>query len=137
MRTAVPTRQVYPLFIKLSELWTFFQEEIVLLSVFQNIRVNAKEFIRIQEELFPPIVLEKESMGLSVMSTEDYLKEAEEGGMIDKETGKDTPNAKEITWLYPGNLSHNLNIEHLTFQFRSFCPYMLGTIIYIISYNYF
>jgi len=48
-RTAVPTRQVYPLFIKLAELWTFFQEEIVLLSVFQNIRTNAKEFIKHQE----------------------------------------------------------------------------------------
>ena len=59
MRTAVPTRQVYPLFIKLSELWSFFQEEIVLLSVFQNIRTNAKEFIRTQQTLFPTVMLDK------------------------------------------------------------------------------
>jgi hypothetical protein len=126
MRTAVPTRQVYPLFIKLSELWTFFQEEIVLLSVFQNIRVNAKEFIRIQATLFPSILLEKCSAGLEIMKGDDYVKAAEAGEKINDETGKKDKNSKDVTWLYPDNLSKNLNIEQLTFQFRSFCPFMLA-----------
>ena len=129
MRTAVPTRQVYPLFIKLSELWTFFQEEIVLLSVFQNIRVNAKEFIKIQANLFPSIMLEKCSTGLTVMKAADYMAEAETGAKVNDNTGKKDENSKDVTWLYPDNLSKNLNIEQLTFQFRSFCPYMLGTFI--------
>lgn len=124
MRTAVPTRQVYPLFIKLSELWTFFQEEIVLLSVFQNIRTSAKEFIRIQESLFPAIMLEKNSSGLQIMKTEDYTQKAVESGKISPDTGKQFE--KDITWLYPDNLSHNINIEQLIFQFRSFCPFMLA-----------
>jgi len=124
MRTAVPTRQVYPLFIKLSELWTFFQEEIVLLSVFQNIRTSAKEFTRIQESLFPAIMLEKNSSGLQIMKTEDYTKKAVESGKISADTGKQYE--KDITWLYPDNLSHNINIEQLIFQFRSFCPFMLA-----------
>ena len=124
MRTAVPTRQVYPLFIKLSELWSFFQEEIVLLSVFQNIRTNAKEFIRTQQTLFPTVMLDKCSNGLSVLNQADYTKRAEESGRIEPETGKDKN--KDINWIYADSLSHNIDIDQLTFQFRSFCPYMLA-----------
>jgi len=124
MRTAVPTRQVYPLFIKLSELWSFFQEEIVLLSVFQNIRTNAKEFIRTQQTLFPTVMLDKCSDGLDVLTQADYTKRAEESGKINGETGKDKN--KDINWIYADSLSHNIDIDQLTFQFRSFCPYMLA-----------
>ena len=51
-------------------------------------------------------------------------KKALEGGKISPDTGKQFE--KDITWLYPDNLSHNINIEQLIFQFRSFCPYMLA-----------
>ena len=124
MRTAVPTRQVYPLFIKLSELWSFFQEEIVLLSVFQNIRTNAKEFIRTQQTLFPTVMLDKCSDGLDVLTQADYTQRAEASGRIESTTGKEAN--KDVNWIYADSLSHNIDIDQLTFQFRSFCPFMLA-----------
>lgn len=125
-RTAVPTNQVYPLFIKLSELWTFFQEEIVLLSVFQNIRQNAKEFIKQHEILFPWPVIRKLTAGMSVKRMDEYLVEAEAGGRIDPSTGKDSADKDDITWVYPETLTQNMKIESMTFRFRSFCPLMLA-----------
>ena len=69
-------------------------------------------------------MLEKNSSGLQIMKTEDYTKKAVESGKISADTGKQYE--KDITWLYPDNLSHNINIEQLIFQFRSFCPFMLA-----------
>ena len=73
MRTAVPTRQVYPLFISWRSCGAF-QEEIVLLSVFQNIRTNAKEFIKTQQTLFPTVMLDKCTDQLVVRTQADYTK---------------------------------------------------------------
>ena len=126
-RTAVPTRQVYPLFIKLAELWTFFQEEIVLLSVFQNIRTNAKEFIKNQEVIFPLLYLEKATSNVTVQSMEQYIANAKvNDARISSGTGRSTQEGNDINWIYPDSLSHNMKFEQLTFRFRSFCPFMLA-----------
>ena len=126
-RTAVPTRHVYPLFIELAGLWTFFQEEIVLLSVFQNIRTNLKEFIKQHDALFPHVYLEKATANLKVTTMQQYIAEAaENGARISEETGKGSQDGKDINWIYQDSLSHNMKFEQLTFRFRSFCPFQLA-----------
>ena len=58
---------------------------------------------------------------------EQYIAEAKENGArIDSKTGKESALAKDINWIYPDSLSHNMKFEQLTFRFRSFCPYMLA-----------
>ena len=77
--------------------------------------------------LFPQIYLEKATANLTIKSMEQYIAEAKEGGArIDPKTGKESPLAKDLNWIYPDSLSHNMKFEQLTFRFRSFCPFMLA-----------
>uniref|UniRef100_A0A1I8FEV7 Cilia- and flagella-associated protein 206 n=1 Tax=Macrostomum lignano TaxID=282301 RepID=A0A1I8FEV7_9PLAT len=54
-KTAVPTAQVYPQFVHLSEIWSGFQ--MVLLSVLTNILNNLDAFSRVHRDLFKPDIV--------------------------------------------------------------------------------
>ena len=94
--------------------------------MFQNIRQNAKEFIKQHEILFPWPVIRKLTAGMNVKRMDEYLVDAEAGGRIDPSTGKDSADKDDITWVYPETLTQNMKIESMTFRFRSFCPLMLA-----------
>ena len=47
-KTAVPTAQVYPQFIHLAQIWSGFQDEMVLLSVLSNILVTLEPYTRVR-----------------------------------------------------------------------------------------
>ena len=44
LKTAVPTAQVYPLFIDLAQFWCEFQDTIAFLRLLLNIVINLKQF---------------------------------------------------------------------------------------------
>lgn len=46
-KAAVPTAQVYPQFISLAHLWTAFQDEMVLISVWTNILSSLDQFFQV------------------------------------------------------------------------------------------
>lgn len=51
-KTAVPTAQVYPQFIHLAQIWSGFQDEMVLLSVLSNILVSLEPYTRVGSTYF-------------------------------------------------------------------------------------
>ncbi|KAG9493653.1 hypothetical protein GDO78_001506 [Eleutherodactylus coqui] len=75
-KTAIPTAQVYPLFISLSKLWNSFQDEIVSLSVLSNMTANLQPFLGLHEELFPAHVIQPLVSDITVKSDEERIKES-------------------------------------------------------------
>jgi len=58
---------------------------------------------------------------------DEYISNAKQNeARISSETGKSSQEGKDINWIYPDSLSHNMKFEQLTFRFRSFCPFMLA-----------
>ncbi|KAJ8316907.1 hypothetical protein KUTeg_004811 [Tegillarca granosa] len=74
-KTAVPTAQVYPQFIHLSQLWSGFQDEMVLLSVLSNILASLEPYTRGHRELFNDDVLAPFLEGVTVKTDEQRVQE--------------------------------------------------------------
>ncbi|XP_059501261.1 cilia- and flagella-associated protein 206 isoform X2 [Stegostoma tigrinum] len=74
-KAAVPTAQVYPHFIALSNLWTAFQDEMVLLSVFSNLVTNLDPYLATHSQLFPDGVIGPLLEGVVVKTDEQRLSE--------------------------------------------------------------
>ncbi|KAM5165315.1 cilia- and flagella-associated protein 206 [Mantella aurantiaca] len=116
-KTAVPTAQVYPLFISLSNLWNSFQDEIVLLSVLSNMTTNLQPFLGLHEELFPDHIIQPLLSDLTIKTDEERNKESE-GIHINV---SDFPTQE---WYFPENTA---NYERLPIQYRGFCGYTVAT----------
>ncbi|XP_042189691.1 cilia- and flagella-associated protein 206 [Callorhinchus milii] len=115
-KAAVPTAQVYPHFIALSNLWTCFQDEMVLLSVFSNLVTNLDPFLATHVQLFPTAVIQPLLEGVTVKSDEDRIKESE-GVTVDPEIFQNR------VWIFPGSVP---NFKQILLQYRGFCAYALG-----------
>nr|XP_056712521.1 cilia- and flagella-associated protein 206 isoform X2 [Euleptes europaea] len=112
-KTAVPTSQVYPIFIALSNLWASFQDEILVLSFLNNLTVNLQQFLDSHTVIFPEEVMVSLLEGISVKTDEERL----------KESADDKVNVSDFTleeWLFPET---TINFSQLIVQYHGFCAY--------------
>lgn len=116
-KTAIPTSQVYPLFISLSKLWNSFQDEIVLLSVLSNMTANLQPFLGLNEELFPEHVIQPLLSDLTVKSDKERLKESTgiHVNPLDFHTQE---------WYFPETTA---NYDRLPIQYHGFCGFTIAT----------
>lgn len=117
-KTAVPTAQVYPQFIHLSQLWSGFQDEMVLLSVLSNILASLDPFTRGHRELFNDEVLIPFLSGVTIKSDEERIHET--SGAEFRVNPKDF---RELDWLFPETTK---NFNKLPLQYRGFCAWALA-----------
>ncbi|XP_073445708.1 cilia- and flagella-associated protein 206 isoform X2 [Dendrobates tinctorius] len=116
-KTAIPTAQVYPLFISLSKLWNSFQDEIVLLSVLSNMTANLQPFLELHEELFPAHVIQPLLSDLHVKSDEERI----------KVTTGECVNPVEFRnqeWYFPETTA---NYDRLSIQYHGFCGFTIAS----------
>ncbi|XP_039709013.1 cilia- and flagella-associated protein 206 isoform X4 [Pteropus medius] len=116
-KTAVPTSQVFPIFISLSKLWTSFQDESVLISVLSSLTAHLERFLGTHEVLFPEKVIQDLLEEVTVKTDVCRIKEH----MEDKVRLVDF---RKQEWLFPETTA---NFDKLLIQYRGFCPYTFAT----------
>ncbi|XP_014589598.1 cilia- and flagella-associated protein 206 isoform X4 [Equus przewalskii] len=116
-KTAVPTSQVFPIFIALSNLWTSFQDETVLISVLSNLTSHLEAFLGAHELLFPEKVLRGLLDGVTVKTDVFRMREQ----MEDRVNAEDF---RKLEWLFPETTA---NFDKLLLQYRGFCAYTFAT----------
>ncbi|KAL4231678.1 hypothetical protein ACF0H5_009257 [Mactra antiquata] len=117
-KTAVPTAQVYPQFIHLSQLWSGFQDEMVLLSVLSNILASLDPFTRGHRDLFNDEVLIPFLTGVTIKSDEERIQETS-----NPECRVNPKDFRELDWLFPETTK---NFNKLPLQYRGFCAWALA-----------
>lgn len=117
-KTAVPTAQVYPQFIHLSQLWSGFQDEMVLLSVLSNILASLDPFTRGHRELFNDEVLIPFLHGVTIKTDEQRIQET-----TGAEHRINPKELHEFDWLFPETTK---NFNKLPLQYRGFCGWALA-----------
>ncbi|NXD14843.1 CF206 protein, partial [Nothocercus nigrocapillus] len=115
-KVSVGTTEVFPLFIALSNLWTSFQDEILLLSLLTNMTNNLQQFLKIQSQLFPEEVLTSLLEGVTVKSDEERIRET-------METRVNVSDFKNREWLFPETTT---NFDQLLIQYHGFCAHAIG-----------
>ncbi|KAM9667337.1 cilia- and flagella-associated protein 206 [Trichechus inunguis] len=116
-KTAVPTSQVFPIFIALSNLWTSFQDETVLLSVLSNLTTHLEPFLGTHELLFPERVIQDLLDGVTVKTDVCRMKEHMEDRVH-------LADFRKLEWLFPETTA---NFDKLLIQYRGFCGYTFAT----------
>ncbi|KAM4866543.1 cilia- and flagella-associated protein 206 isoform 1-T3 [Thomomys bottae] len=115
-KTAVPTSQVFPIFIALANLWTSFQDETVLISVLSNLTTHLEPFLGTHELLFPDKLMQELLEGVIVKTDVYRIKEhMEERVPLD---------IRKLEWLFPETTA---NFDKLLIQYRGFCGYTFAT----------
>ncbi|XP_072498882.1 cilia- and flagella-associated protein 206 isoform X1 [Notamacropus eugenii] len=112
-KTAVPTSQVYPIFIALSGLWSSFQDETVLLSVLSNLTTHLGPFLGAHEELFNDQMIQDLLKEVEVKTDVFRIKES-------MGTKVNVNDFKKVEWLFPETTA---NFDKLPIQYRGFCGY--------------
>lgn len=118
-KTAVPTAQVYPQFISLANLWTCFQDEMVLLSVLSNILASLDQFTRTHKEMFPDELMMPFIEKLKVKSDEERMKETD----TERINIKEYEGNPDVGWHFPDSIK---NYDQLTLQYRGYCGVTVG-----------
>ncbi|XP_048653842.1 cilia- and flagella-associated protein 206 [Marmota marmota marmota] len=116
-RTAIPTSQVFPIFISLASLWTSFQDETVLISVLSSLTSHLEPFLGAHELLFPDRIMQGLLDDVTVKTDVCRIKEH----MEDRVRLTDF---KKLEWLFPETTA---NFEKLLIQYRGFCGYTFAT----------
>ena len=118
-KTAVPTAHVYPQFINLAQIWSGFQDEMVLLSVLSNILASLEPFTRGHRELFSDDVLAPYLGGLVVKTDEQRIQETSGAeDCVDPKHYRLLP-LKDLDWLFP-DTTKNFNKLPLQYHVRLF-----------------
>ncbi|XP_044277939.1 cilia- and flagella-associated protein 206 [Varanus komodoensis] len=112
-KTAVPTSLVYPIFIELSNLWTSFQDEILVLSFLNNLTISLQQFLGSHTLIFPEDIMESLLEDIIVKTDEDRLKESADSKVNPADFSKEE-------WLFP---EFTINFSQLLIQYHGFCPY--------------
>jgi len=118
-KTAVPTAQVYPQFIHLAQIWSGFQDEMVLLSVLSNILVSLEPFTRGHRELFSDDALAPFLDGVTVSSDEQRIQQTSGS---DNRVDAKKEEVKRLDWLFPETTK---NFHRLPLQYRGYCGWTL------------
>ncbi|NWY01129.1 CF206 protein, partial [Nothoprocta ornata] len=124
-KVSVGTTEVFPLFLTLSNLWTSFQDEILLLSLLTNMTNNLQEFSKIQSQLFPEELLTSLLEGVTVKSDEERIRET-------METRVNVSDFKNREWLFPETTP---NFDQLLIQYHGFCAHTIGEKGFILPGN--
>ncbi|NXC09882.1 CF206 protein, partial [Orthonyx spaldingii] len=115
-KTSVESKEVFPLFVELSKLWTGFQDEILLLSFLTNMTDNLQQFSEIQSQLFPEEMLTSLLEGVTVKSDEERIKET-------MGTRVNVSDFNDQEWLFPETTD---NFDQLLIQYHGFCAHSVG-----------
>ncbi|NXK39203.1 CF206 protein, partial [Piprites chloris] len=124
-KISIDSKEVFPLFLELSKLWTSFQDEMLLLSFLTNMTSNLQQFLEIQSQLFPEEVLTSLLEGVTVKSDEERIRET-------MGTRVNVSDFKNQEWLFPETTD---NFDQLLIQYRSFCAHAIGVKGLIIPGN--
>eukprot|EP00069_Balaena_mysticetus_P005205 bmy_17870T0 len=116
-KTAVPTSQVFPTFIALSNLWTSFQDETVLISILSNLTTHLEPFLGTHELFFPEKVTQALLDGVTVKTDLCRMKEHIEERV-------NLADFRNLEWLFPETTA---NFDKLLIQYRGFCAYTFAT----------
>ena len=119
-KAAVPTAQVYPQFVTIANLWTCFQDEMVLLSVLSNLLASLEEFTRSHKEIFPKELMAPYVDQLIVKTDTERMKETAKICVDPNEY----INKSNVSWLFPETTK---NFENLIYQYRGFCGFTVAT----------
>ncbi|KAJ8686759.1 hypothetical protein QAD02_022553 [Eretmocerus hayati] len=110
-RTAVPTVQVYPQFVDIAEIWLKLQDEIVILSLINDLLCQL-------QCLFPEHMDENhQSIVDKLLKGVDVPTDAER---LEQTMGKLIVDCGECTLAYPNN---ETNFDKLNIQFLGFCAW--------------
>ncbi|NXM30542.1 CF206 protein, partial [Oxyruncus cristatus] len=115
-KISVDSKEVFPLFLELSKLWTSFQDEMLLLSFLTSMTSNLQQFLEIQSQLFPEEVLTSLLEGVTVKSDEERIRET-------MGTRVNVSDFKNQEWLFPETTD---NFDQLLIQYHSFCAHAIG-----------
>ncbi|NWR49338.1 CF206 protein, partial [Regulus satrapa] len=115
-KTSIESKDVFPLFMELSNLWTSFQDEMLLLSFLTNMADNLQQFLEIQSQLFPEEMLKSFLEGVTVKSDEERIKET-------MGTRVNVSDFKNQEWLFPETTD---NFGQLLIQYHGFCAHSIG-----------
>ncbi|XP_027828244.2 cilia- and flagella-associated protein 206 isoform X4 [Ovis aries] len=108
---------ILPIFIALSNLWTSFQDETVLISILSNLTTHLEPFLGAHDLFFPEKVMQVLLDGVTVKTDVCRIKEHIE----DKVNVADF---KKVEWLFPETTA---NFDKLLIQYRGFCAYTFAT----------
>ncbi|XP_054347468.1 cilia- and flagella-associated protein 206 isoform X5 [Pongo pygmaeus] len=111
-KTAVPTSQVFPIFIALSTLWTSLQDETIVVGVLSNLFTHIQPFLGAHELYFPERVMQCHLNGATVKTDVCRMKEH-----MDRVNVADF---RKLEWLFPETTA---NFDKLLIQYRGFCAY--------------
>ncbi|NWR33782.1 CF206 protein, partial [Tachuris rubrigastra] len=115
-KISIDSKEVFPLFLELSKLWTSFQDEMLLLSFLTSMTSNLQQFFEIQSQLFPEEVLTSLLEGVTVKSDEERIRET-------MGTRVNVSDFKNQEWLFPETID---NFDQLIIQYHSFCAHAIG-----------
>ncbi|XP_057268430.1 cilia- and flagella-associated protein 206 isoform X1 [Pezoporus wallicus] len=115
-KVSVDANEVFPLFIALSNLWTGFQDEMLLIKFLTSMTNNLQQFLEIQSQLFPEELLTSLLEGLTVKSDEERLRET-------MGTRVNVSDFKNQEWLFPETIDH---FDQLLIQYHGFCAHAIG-----------
>lgn len=119
-KTAVPTAQVYPQFIHLAQLWSGFQDEMVLLSVLSNILASLEPFTRCHRGLFTDEIVSPYLMGVTIYTDEEHIQMST---VPDQRVNIKDYQVENKEWLFPESTK---NFSKLPLQYKGYCAYTLG-----------
>ncbi|XP_062344641.1 cilia- and flagella-associated protein 206 [Cinclus cinclus] len=115
-KTSIEFKEVFPLFMELSKLWTGFQDEMLLLSFLTNMANHLQQFLEIQSQLFPEEMLTSLLEGVTVKNDEERIKEA-------MGTKVNVSDFKNQEWLFPETTDY---FDQLLIQYHGFCAHSIG-----------
>ncbi|NXP56577.1 CF206 protein, partial [Heliornis fulica] len=115
-KVSVDTKEVFPLFVALSNLWTSFQDEMLLLRFLTNMSNDLQQFWEIQSQLFPEEKLKSLLEGVTVKSDEERIRET-------MGTRVNVADFRNQEWLFPETTD---NFDQLLIQYHGFCAHAIG-----------
>ncbi|KAM9195625.1 cilia- and flagella-associated protein 206 [Mergus octosetaceus] len=115
-KVSVDTKEVFPLFVAICNVWTGFQNEVLLLSFLSNMTNNLQQFLEAQSQLFPEEVLTSLLEGVTVKTDEERIRET----MGTRVNISDFENQE---WLFPETTA---DFDQLLIQYHGFCAYAIG-----------
>ncbi|XP_030262121.1 cilia- and flagella-associated protein 206 [Sparus aurata] len=113
-KTAVPTAKAFPAFKALSQFWIGLQDEVELLNILNNIRLNLQPFTASQAKLFSEAYLDG-LLGTSEVKTDEQR-------MVESSDERIVPaEMKTQEWLLPETACFN----RIPLQYNGICGYTL------------
>ncbi|XP_031466937.1 cilia- and flagella-associated protein 206 [Phasianus colchicus] len=115
-KVSVDTKEAFPLFVAAFNLWSRFQDEILLLSFLTNMTNSLQQFLETQSQLFPEELLTSLLEGVTVKTDKERIRET-------MGTRVNVSDFKNQEWLFPETTT---NFDELLIQYHGFCAHAIG-----------